>query len=224
MQFCEWEPVYTEILKDLGFERSADEASAKLLKMLTLNSNIISEDDLEAMITEDVSIVGGNVSAGDIVLLKQISKDTETLISAGSATDLLVSNDIIPDIAVTDLDGDVELQKKASSLGAVTMIHAHGDNTHLVIKHTGGFNGPVIITTQSRPDRILCNFGGFTDGDRSVCVARHFGAKRIRLIGFDMDTPADKKNTDPEMKRKKLEWAKKVIFDMNPREVTIIMS
>jgi len=220
MQFSEWEPVYDEILNDLGFDRSADEASAKLLKMLTLNSLIISEDELGSMIADEVSVVGGNVSADDIRRLN--SENTKTLISAGSATDVLIANGIIPDIAVTDLDGDVELQKKASFLGSVTMIHAHGDNSHLIMEHVKEFRGPIMITTQSHPDQVLCNFGGFTDGDRSVCVARHFGAKRIRLMGFDFETPANKETADPEMKKKKLKWAKKVIFDMNPREVTII--
>ena len=232
MHFSEWEPVYIEILKDLGLDRSSDEASARSLKAVTLNSDLISEEFLASLITTDVIIIGGNVSDKDTELLKMISKERtdakgradekgRAIISAGSATDVLVMNGIIPDIVVTDLDGDVELQKKASLCGAVTLIHAHGDNSDLITKHSTCFKGPIMITTQSRPDLTICNFGGFTDGDRAVCTARHFGAKRITLIGFDLDVPAHKPGTDMQMKKRKLQWAKKVIFDMDPDDIVI---
>jgi len=224
MQFSEWEPVYREIMTDLGIERSSDEASARSLKMLTLNSDIISDESLGRMIGTDVVVAGGNISSGDLNKLREITSDKaarRTMISAGSATDTLVAGGIIPDIVVTDLDGDAEMQKKASSSGSLTVVHAHGDNTDLILKHAKDLKGPIIITTQSAPDLSLCNFGGFTDGDRAVCMARHFGAKRITLIGFDLDRPAYKQGTDIEMKKKKLRWAKTIIFDMNPADVII---
>ena len=223
MQFSEWEPVYIDILKDLGMDRTSDEASARLLKALTLNSNIVTEDEIAELISADVIVVGGSVSGCDAKLLKMMPKDAgvRTVISAGSATDVLVRNGVIPDIVVTDLDGDVEEQKKASAAGSLTLIHAHGDNTQLIMHHANDFKGPIMITTQSSPDMILCNFGGFTDGDRAVCTARYFGAKRITLIGFDLNTPSGKPGTDPELKKRKLGWARKIIFDMNPPGVTI---
>ena len=223
MQFSEWEPVYIRILKDMDIDRTSDEASARLLKALTLNSNIVSEEELASLITDDVIIVGGSVSECGAKMLRTM-KDTgmkRTVISAGSATDVLVRNGVIPDIVVTDLDGDAEEQKKASASGSLTLIHAHGDNTRLITDHAKGFKGPIMITTQSSPDLVLCNFGGFTDGDRAVCTARHFGAKKITLIGFDLNAPSHKPGTDPELKKRKLGWARKIIFDMNPPGVTI---
>ena len=221
MQFSEWEPVYREIMTDLGIKRSSDEASARSLKMLTLNSDLADEDMLIRIIGEEVIVAGGNVSEKDIDVLRGMHKGT-ALISAGSATDILMSNGIVPDIMVTDLDGNVELQKKASSSGSLTMMHAHGDNDDLIRAHAKDFTGPVMITTQSTPDAVLFNFGGFTDGDRAVCAARHFGAKKIILFGFDFDVPAHKDGADIEMKKRKLRWAKKVIYDMNPGDVTLI--
>jgi uncharacterized Rossmann fold enzyme len=223
MRFNEWEPVYIDILKDMDIDRTSDESSARSLKMLTLNSNIISDEELASLMTKEIIIAGGNISADGIRSLKDIQKDKtkRTLISAGSATDVLVANGVIPDIVVTDLDGNAEEQKKASSSGSVTIIHAHGDNSHLVMRHAKDFNGRIMISTQSAPDMALCNFGGFTDGDRAVCTARHFGAKKIMLIGFDMDAPAYKPGTDPDIKKRKLKWAKKIIFDMNPHDVII---
>jgi len=223
MRFSDWEPVYEEILRDMGYGRSSDEASARLLKALTQNSDLISEDVLMSMITKESIVVGGNVSAGDIPKMNELRSDgvKRVIISAGSATETLIRNEILPDIVVTDLDGDILSQKRASALGSVTLIHAHGDNTDLIMTHVKDLRGPVMITTQSVPDITLCNFGGFTDGDRSVCMARHFGAKKIILIGFDLDSPVRKQNTDMEMKKRKLGWAKRIIYGMNPDDVTI---
>ena len=221
MHFSEWEPVYEEILSDLNISRTSDEASARYLKVLTLNSDIISEDDLIPMIGAEVVVAGGAISRDGVIRLKNGPK--RTIISAGSATDVLIQNGLIPDIVVTDLDGDAELQKKASASGSVTLVHAHGDNAELIAKHVGDLKGRIMITTQSTPDMVLCNFGGFTDGDRAVCLARHFGAKRITLAGFNFDEPAVKPGTDKEMKRRKLAWAKRIIFDMNPADVVITM-
>ena len=93
------------------------------------------------------------------------------------------------------------------------MIHAHGDNIDLIMKYAKEFTGKVILTTQSKPDMVLYNFGGFTDGDRSVCFARHMGARKIILYGFDFDNPSSKKESDPSVKLKKLRWAERIIGD-----------
>jgi len=53
----------------------------------------------------------------------------------------------------------------------------------------------------------LRNYGGFTDGDRAVCIAEHFGAARVTLAGFDFDNPIP----DTPSKLRKLAWARKII-------------
>ena len=204
----DWEPVYSEILKDMGYDRASDESSAKVLKALMLNADLITEDEVD--IGDTVSIFG----AAD-TLMDDIRKRAPegTLISAGSATSAVMSAGLMPDIVVTDLDGDIDKQIEASRNGAVTLIHAHGDNTDLIMRYAKEFTGKVILTTQSRPDLVLCNFGGFTDGDRAVCFARHMGAKKIILYGFDFDNPSSKDGSDPDIKRRKLQWAKRIIGD-----------
>lgn len=206
MIFEEWEPIYSSIISDMGYSRMSDEASARLLKSLMLNADIMMESDLR--IGEEVSVFGGSDDLWDDISRKE---PAGTLISAGSATETLVINGIIPDIVVTDLDGDIESQLQASEMGAVTLIHAHGDNSELIMTYAKEFKGKVILTTQSVPDRILCNFGGFTDGDRAVCLARHFGARRINLYGFDYEHPSSKDGSDPAVKLRKLAWAKRII-------------
>ena len=204
----DWEPVYSEILEDMGYDRSSDESSAKMLKALMLNADLITEDEI--IIGDTVSIFGAADSLQSDIGKK---RPEGTLISAGSATSAVMSAGIVPDIVVTDLDGDIGSQIEASEKGAVTLIHAHGDNADLIMRYAKEFPGKVILTTQSTPDYVLCNFGGFTDGDRAVCFARHMGAKHIFLYGFDFDNPSSKNDSNPAVKSKNLQWAKRIIGD-----------
>jgi len=204
----DWEPVYSEILADMGYDRASDENSARVLKALMVNADLITEDELG--IGDTVSVFGAADCLSDDIRKKA---PEGTLISAGSATSAVMDAGIVPDIVVTDLDGEVERQIEANRAGAVAVLHAHGDNIDLIMRYAKEFTGKVIITTQSKPDNVICNFGGFTDGDRAVCLARHMGAKHIRLYGFDFDNPSKKDGSDPQIKKKKLAWAKRIIGD-----------
>ena len=200
-----WEILYTEILSDMGYDRSSDESSARLLKTLMQMADLIDDDDIFDMIDDEVTIIGP--SSPDMSGL-----EGRFVISAGSATEIVMRT-MVPDIVVTDLDGDIDSQIEASSKGAITFIHAHGDNSDLIMRYAKEFRGPVILTTQATPDNVIRNYGGFTDGDRAVCIARHFGARRIELRGFDFDSPTSKDGSDLETKKRKLAWAKRIILD-----------
>lgn len=208
MRFSEWEPLYKEILSDMGFDRESDESCAKMLRMIMINADLADEDDITALIGNEVSVFGGADSLADCIRSNDLHG---TLISAGSATKTVIDMGIVPDIVVTDLDGDIDSQLKASEMGAITLIHAHGDNAESIMRYAKEFKGKVMLTTQSNPDLVICNFGGFTDGDRAVCLAREFGAERIYLYGFDFEHPSDKKGSDPQVKIRKLSWAKRII-------------
>lgn len=212
----DWEPIYSEILEDLGYDRASDESSARLLKAVMMNSDLIADEDI--VIQKKVTIFGcSDDLEKDVVAVPPQG----TLIAAGPSTERLKSMGIAPDILVTDLDGEIGSQIEASKMGAVTFIHAHGDNSELIQKYAHEFLGPVVLTTQSRPDNIVSNYGGFTDGDRAVCIARHFGAKDILLLGFDFDNPSKKEKCDKRAKAAKLWWAKKIIYDHNGKGITI---
>ena len=204
----DWDPVYCEILKDMGYDRASDENAARVLKALMVNANLITDDELPS---GDVFSIFGAADSLPSDIAKR--RPEGVLISAGSATSMVMSMGITPDIVVTDLDGDVTSQIDASKKGAVTLIHAHGDNIDLIMQYAKEFTGKVILTTQTRPDLVLYNFGGFTDGDRAVCLARHLGAKKIFLYGFDFDNPSSKDGSDPSVKKRKLQWAKRIIGD-----------
>ncbi len=208
MDFGTWEPIYQEILEDFGFNRDEDENSVRILKAVTMSLDLQSGDDAAELLSDKVTVVGNSPGLEDDI--RDIGVQG-TVLCSGSAVGRLMSTGIEPDMVFTDLDGDIEPQIEASSKGKYTFIHAHGDNAELITRYAGLFKGPIVLTTQSTPEYTVFNYGGFTDGDRAYCFARHYGVRDIRLIGFDYDHPMPKEGSDPAVKSKKLKWAKRII-------------
>lgn len=209
MDFDEWERFYREILLDFGFEREEDERSASVLSELLEGSKLASPDDLERLIRGRIVAVVGGARHLESELDNKVTSDV--LIAADGTTSTLLGRAITPDIIVTDLDGPVEDQIAANEKGAIAAIHAHGDNIPQIQAHVPRFPGKVMGTVQCRPFGHLNNFGGFTDGDRGVFLAAHFGAQRIRLVGFDFDEVGFKDNCNRDVKLRKLKWAQTLI-------------
>ncbi|MDQ1282410.1 MAG: 2-amino-4-hydroxy-6-hydroxymethyldihydropteridine diphosphokinase, partial [Euryarchaeota archaeon] len=105
----------------------------------------------------------------------------------------------------TDLDGPFAAILEANRKGAILAVHAHGDNLDALSIYVPKLER-IIGTVQCRPRPGLYNFGGFTDGDRSVFLARELGASEVDLLGFDFDD-----NSVTPRKKKKLAWAKRLI-------------
>ncbi len=216
MRPSEWDPVYEGILADMGYSREEDEASVRVLKAVTCGSDLIDPDDLAGPRWSVTTVLGAASRLEDDVAGHP---PEGMVVAAGSATARILALGIVPDAVVTDLDGDVEAQIEASRMGAVTFIHAHGDNADLVRMHAGRFRGPVVLTTQSRPENTVSCFGGFTDGDRAVCIAQEMGARRVVLEGFDFSRPYPKDGSDPAVKLRKLAWAERIIGSLRGVEV-----
>lgn len=208
MDFSRWEPIYEDILADFGYDRSEDENTVRILKAVTLSSDLHSGDDAAELLGDVVTVVGNAPCLEDDIRDRGIHG---AVLCSGSAVGRLLDAGIRPDMVFTDLDGDIGPQIEASASGAYTFIHAHGGNADLVTSYAGLFKGPVVLTTQSAPEYTVFNYGGFTDGDRAVCFADHFGVRDIRLVGFDYDNPMHKAGSDPEIKRRKLQWASRII-------------
>ena len=208
MRFSDWEPIYIKILEDFGFDRSEDEMNVRILKMVTVNSDLIDDDEFGECFGDEVTVFGNAPCLESDIDSKGFAG---TLVASGSSVERLLDRGIRPDVVVTDLDGDIDSQSEASAKGAVTAIHAHGDNGDLIRMYAGSFKGRILLTTQSTPENTVYDFGGFTDGDRAVCMAVHFGAGRIHLRGFDYDDPMPKDGNDPSVKKRKLAWAERII-------------
>ncbi|MFV9676544.1 MAG: 6-hydroxymethylpterin diphosphokinase MptE-like protein [Methanosarcinales archaeon] len=210
MQYRDWEPTYEEILADFGFDRAKDEEAARIAAEILSRSDNKSEhveQEIERLIKGKAVIICGNAPC----LVSDINGQaiftaSRVVIAADGATSVLLHKGIIPHIVVTDLDGNVADILYANRLGAVIVVHAHGDNIEMLRTVLPTLSGDVICTTQSKPIPKVYNFGGFTDGDRCVFLAKEFGAMEIVRLGFDFeDTEVSAR------KKKKLKWAKRLI-------------
>jgi len=208
MEWARWKPHYLQILSDFHYDPGRDIQAAMVLSNLVETRRIPNYRTIVDKLGKHVSICGASSS-----LEKEISNlsGDDTVISAGSATSRLMRKGIMPDIVVTDLDGEVEYQVEASSSGALLFVHAHGDNIPALREIVPKLTGPLVPTVQCQPFSEVYNFGGFTDGDRCYVMSRHFGVEDIRFIGWDTDNAFNEKGKDLEMKRKKLMWADRIV-------------
>jgi uncharacterized Rossmann fold enzyme len=206
--FAAWEPIYEEILEDFGFDRTGDEEAARILSCMLKEKNTVSLSELKTAIFEKPALICGNAPK----LKKELSEidlSAFVVIAADGAAAVLMDIGRVPEVICTDLDGnseaDIEKEIMACEQGSIVLIHAHGDNIDKLEKYVPRFK-LFIATTQAKPFDKVFNFGGFSDGDRCVFVAREFGASKIKLAGFDFEDSS----VNP-IKKKKLEWAKKLI-------------
>jgi uncharacterized Rossmann fold enzyme len=199
-----WEPTYRAILDDFGFSRRADEEAARALEPLLRGKRLARDRDLRQALEGRDVLVAGPALQGSL-------PDADALVACDSAVGEVVARGRQPDVVVTDLDGNVEAQVKANACCALTVVHAHGDNIPALHRWLPWFQGALVGTCQCEPIGALRNFGGFTDGDRAVLLAAHFGARSVTLAGFDFEHPRPKPGKDPAVKLRKLRWAEKLI-------------
>ena len=136
------------------------------------------------------------------------------VIAADGATEMCLNLGIFPDFVVTDLDGDYDSLVRADSGGSIMVVHAHGDNFDNIHSRVPYLSN-VIGTTQNFPLKNVYNFGGFTDGDRSVSIAVQFLAREILLVGMDFDSKigffSKRKVPNLELKKQKLQIGKYLV-------------
>ena len=223
MIFKNWEPIYKEIISDFSFSEHDDIISAELLNsLLKKHQNFTSLSSISKIIfNKTVIIIGAGSQVSEIIKIHREIIEKNVCIAADGATTALLKQNIIPEIIVTDLDGNIEDQIYANKKGSILVVHAHGDNIQTIKKFVPIIPKTISGTIQSDPHpyNYVSNIGGFTDGDRSVFLAEHFKAKSIYLIGFDFHGPIGKfscpKNKNLDKKRKKLLWAEKLISSIN---------
>ena len=206
-----WQKKYQEILKEFDYDRIKEIRSANILNSLLKTR--LGLNKLEKKIkNKTVFVIGAGPSLESSLPYIKKFKDFTKIVADG-VTQALIENKITPDIVVTDLDGNMEYLKKASELKSIMIVHAHGDNINR-LPHAISFKYS-IGTTEDKPFGKIRNFGGFTDGDRCVFLADHFGASKIILIGMDFGTRIGKYSKvgkyNKSLKRKKLEKGKSLL-------------
>ncbi len=206
MKYVEWEPYYKAILEDFGWTAEGDEAAARAMAPMLPDPAPTLARLKELINGRDVLVCGKAPRLKDD--LKQVDRSKYTVIAADGATSALLAAGIVPDIIVSDLDGSHADLLKANRMGAIVLAHAHADNVPAVKEMVPKLKN-VIGTTQAAPFDHVYNFGGFSDGDRCVFLAKEFGARSVRIIGFDLDDT----NVTPK-KLKKLKWARKLLGDL----------
>jgi len=203
MKFATWEPFYQSILQDFGFSPGRDEEAAKLLAEILRDREPMLQA-AKAIVVGRRAVVCGNAPTLDKELEGLRERDA-VFLAADGATSVLLEHNIVPDIVVTDLDGPFPVILKANEMGSIVVVHAHGDNLDALNRYVPKLKR-IIGTVQCRPPPGLFNFGGFTDGDRCVFLAKELGVASIKLIGFDFED----ESVTPR-KRRKLMWAKRLI-------------
>ena len=207
-----WKKRYFTILKEMNYSEKKDKESALILDSILKKTDSI-EKVKEIIQGNTVLVIGSGPSLSiAIPKLKKLKKSIK--IAADSSLEPLIDNGIIPDIIVTDLDGNEDTIKKISKTKSIFVIHAHGDNIEKLqmVKKMKNCVG----TTQTNPFNKIQNFGGFTDGDRGVFLASYFDAKKIILFGMDFGNEIGKfsntKKSDREIKLKKLKIGKNLLI------------
>ena len=204
MDFRDWEPVYEAILADLGFSRRADEAARDELATLVA-PRAFDRDRLKVLRGGTAVVAGAGPSLADE--LDRVG-ETDVVIGASTAVDVLSEAGIGVDLMTTDLDKNPDTVRRLTEDGVPVAVHAHGDNRDLlreVVPDLALEN--VLPTTQAAPVGRVENYGGFTDGDRAAFLADHFGARELKFVGWEVDDP-----TVSSTKRRKLAWAERLLY------------
>jgi uncharacterized Rossmann fold enzyme len=222
-----WDEWYHIILDDFSFDEEADVNSARLL-----NEKVSKFSTSHIDFPHEAIVFGAGPSIKKHILLIKNNIDIKKyiLIAADGATKALLEESIIPDIIVTDLDGDMESIMKSNKSGSILFVHAHGDNMDKIKRYIDKLD-KVIPTCQCNPFGRLENYGGFTDGDRAVHIAVYkFQVKKIILAGMDFgdiitNYSRPEISTDfavaDEFKQKKLLYAEKLINSLKKENVQV---
>jgi len=105
-----WKKKYSDILKEFKYSEKKDNESAVILNLILKKSNV-NEKIVNLVKGKTVFVIGSGPSLSTAIpKLKNLKKSIK--IAADSSIKILLENNIIPDIIVTDLDGDEITLKK----------------------------------------------------------------------------------------------------------------
>lgn len=215
----EWLSIYADIVSTLpylSFHRDQEATDVLSNVILSTGRGIFADRLFDMIANRELPVV---VGCGESVyreidyLEKSFDRHALLVVAANGATRILLDRGMIPDLVVTDLDGDLEALVESSARGSPLVVHAHGDNIDK-LGSVALFKGPIVGSTQVEPRPLVYNFGGFTDGDRALFVLYHAGYRRVALVGFDFGKPSEcpgRASANPVVKLGKLTVARMMI-------------
>lgn len=191
--------IQDEIRESFGWGLDSDVESAELLVSKCKNS----EPNLR--FEGKVTVVGAAAEPG--------VKSQYPIVVADGAIGAIEDLSTVA-LIVTDGDGTPHIER-ALNKGIPICLHAHGDNVESWSKILSQINErQEVFLTHQTPREIdgMYNPGGFTDGDRAVCIAFALGATEVELVGFSTDDVGQWSGvTDKKRKLIKLQWMSKVL-------------
>ena len=226
MKWTDWKSTYGQIVKDFSLDMEREVSAADAAARASRNDNCLKGNDaLEELgrRIRRVCIVCGNSRGLEQDVRKLLACgaiDDSTVIAADAAGPRIGRLGMVPDVIVTDMDGEPEAEMEQNRKGSLLLLHFHGDNLERMSGISGRLGGRFVSTVQCQPPEGVFNFGGFTDGDRAVLLAEEFGARCIVLAGFDFGRPFEY-GQEGEIKLRKLKWAESIIQGARSRGVTI---
>lgn len=214
----------SEVRADFGWSLDRDEEVSHKLKALydqlfadsELCSATIGNLRLMVQQSKSIAVLGAAVEPEH---LSKLPSDTLLVAADGSVGVFAELDPHIQEwawrqlaLVVSDGDGGRALLE-AVERDIAFALHAHGDNLSectSLLKLLAGGNNPLILTHQcAEPIDGMENPGGFTDGDRAVCIIAGLGAnvEDIQLLGFRSDKVGRWTGvTDERRKLRKLKW------------------
>ncbi len=217
MKWQLWKPSYLRIARSFGFSEESEE-TARLRGSSAASSLpcILRGSDALNAISDAVRgrcLVTGNAPSLEAELssiMEMPSFGRPAIVASDSSCETLRTLSLLPDVIVTDADGNLKVEREMNEAGSLLVLHFHGDNIERASAFAGELQGRVVVTTQAGPAPGTFNFGGFTDGDRAVLLCEEFGSTEIMLAGFDFNSVAER-GREGELKRRKLEFAREII-------------
>ena len=191
--------IQDEIRESFGWDIESDYESAKSLVSQCKNPSPLLQ------FQSKVTVVGAAAPSG-------INPDFPTIVADGAIGAISDLSKVA--LIVTDGDGTPHLEK-ALNIGIPICLHAHGDNQDSWARILSIIDDKQeVLLTHQTPYVVngMYNPGGFTDGDRAVCIAFALGATEVELIGFSTDDVGQWSGvTDEKRKLIKLKWMSKVL-------------
>ncbi|CAI8208989.1 MAG: Uncharacterised protein [Methanobacteriota archaeon] len=177
---------------------------------------------MEIETKDDFVVIGANVTEEEIMTL---SNKSSLIVADGAIGALLeLKEDLLENIICLVSDGDGLPYITNNKIGNLRiLLHAHGhakENLKNILEIWKKWSPTpkIIISHQTLKIKDpAVNFGGFSDGDRAVCMLHACGknSENIQLIGFDSNKIGPwTGSSNINKKMKKLEWMKTILEDL----------